>query len=260
MADMVHMTFELRPTEAVQLPRTAGPDGHALILRLIDETSEDLAEQLHQAQAGWCQDALQPPCAPFWLGPGSTYRWSFGTALEADRCRDAMLTTLADGMEAWGTWFDCERVSVDRMATWDDLLDDPMTSVRFQATTPVCIQEAGDVTTMVPHRAAVFRSLAAKWAWCGPERPTLPLVDVDPVTDLYEDPDYSTLRTHSVVTHRPDEGPYIQRQGYTGACDYHLKRHDDEVRRVFTALARLAPYVGVGRAVARGCGHVEVSR
>jgi CRISPR/Cas system endoribonuclease Cas6 (RAMP superfamily) len=50
----------------------------------------------------------------------------------------------------------------------------------------------------------------------------------------------------------------IFRQGFTGDCAYAFKNASESVRNAVVALGLFGGYSGVGSAVARGCGFVEV--
>ena len=50
----------------------------------------------------------------------------------------------------------------------------------------------------------------------------------------------------------------IMKQGFTGVCEYAFKDPSESVVNAVTALALFGEYSGVGSAVARGCGAMEV--
>lgn len=128
--------------------------------------------------------------------------------------------------------------------------------------TPTCIEEAGDVTTMFPYRAAVFRSLLGKWNMTCPDELELDLDRETILRQVIEKPDLDTLQTHSVLVSRGTtengENRNIFRQGFTGRCGYGFKDASDAMENAVNALALFGEYSGVGSAVARGCGSVEV--
>lgn len=154
----------------------------------------------------------------------------------------------------------CERGELlDEAADYDD----PSIAVTFR--TPTCIQERGEVTTLVPHRASVFLSLAARWARTLPDESDVPALELDRATveaNVIEKPDPRSFDTHSVLVNRFRDGDGESRpefrQGFSGECVYEFKGASESVRNAVTTLALFSRYSGVGSAVARGCGHVDV--
>lgn len=82
------------------------------------------------------------------------------------------------------------------------------------------------------------------------------------IDSLIEKPDARTYETHSVlvnrVTNEDGENRNIFRQGFTGTCEYAFKDASEAVRNAVVALALFGEYSGVGSAVDRGCGCVEI--
>lgn len=142
-------------------------------------------------------------------------------------------------------------------------LNDPTLGMRFRS--PTCIEERAEITTMFPHRGAVFTSLLRKWNWSLPDADADLALDVTRAefeANLIEKPDADTYNTHSVLVNRvedDDANPRpIFRQGFTGECAYAFKNASEAIENAATALALFAGYSGVGSAVARGCGNVDV--
>lgn len=138
-------------------------------------------------------------------------------------------------------------------------LEDPTLEMTFDS--PTCIEEANEVTTMFPHRLSVFRSLLRKWNQTAPEDCQLGLGEEALLGNIVEKPEVYTLDTHSVLVNRiEDDGQTrpIFKQGFTGTCAYEFKQAPEAVENAVTALALFSQYSGVGSAVARGCGNVEV--
>ena len=128
--------------------------------------------------------------------------------------------------------------------------------------TATCIEEAGEVTTMFPHRVSVFRSLLGKWNRTAPEELALDIGREAIAGSVIEKPDPRAYDTHSVLVNRVENGDGgtrpLFRQGFTGQCSYAFKNASESVRNAVTALGMFGEYSGVGSAVARGCGSVEV--
>jgi len=142
-----------------------------------------------------------------------------------------------------------------------DSHEDPSLRVRFE--TPTCIKYGGsDVTTMFPHRTAVFSSLLGKWNAVAPDALEFDLTRDEVGTNVIEKPEMRSLYTHSVLVNRVQDNGKPQpifRQGFTGECTYEfVGGAPEDVRNAVTALALFGEYSGVGSAVARGCGAVSV--
>jgi CRISPR/Cas system endoribonuclease Cas6 (RAMP superfamily) len=144
---------------------------------------------------------------------------------------------------------------LDRASAYDD----PVIEMEFR--TPACIEEEGDVTTMVPYRWAVCNSLLGKWNRSCPTDLELELDREAVLESVIEKPDPRSFDTHSVLVNRvkneDGENRNIFRQGFSGRCEYAFKGASESVVNAVTALALFGEYSGVGSAVARGCGTVE---
>jgi CRISPR/Cas system endoribonuclease Cas6 (RAMP superfamily) len=60
------------------------------------------------------------------------------------------------------------------------------------------------------------------------------------------------------VENEDGENRNLFRQGFSGSCTYEFKDASASVENAVTALALFGEYSGVGSAVARGCGAVNV--
>lgn len=142
---------------------------------------------------------------------------------------------------------------------------EPNQHIRFQFKTPTCIQyKNSKVFEMFPHREAVFTSLLSKWNAVCPVEMKMSIERDELARYIIEKPDVPSYDTHSVMVntvfdkvkrhHRP-----ILRQGFIGNCTYQItKNAPHDVRNAVMVLSRFANYSGVGSAVSRGCGWVEV--
>jgi hypothetical protein len=137
--------------------------------------------------------------------------------------------------------------------------DDPTIEMEFQ--TPTCIEEAGEVTTLVPHRWAIINSLSGKWNRSCPADLELELDRETVLESVIEKPDPRSFDTHSVLVNRvkneDGENRNIFRQGFSGRCEYAFKDASESIVNAVTALALFGEYSGVGSAVARGCGNID---
>lgn len=139
-------------------------------------------------------------------------------------------------------------------------------TIEFLFKSPTCIQyKNSKVFEMFPHREAVFISLLSKWNAVCPNEMKMDIERDEIARYIIEKPDANSYSTHSVMVntvfdklkghHRP-----ILRQGFRGKCTYMFtKDAPQDVKNGILVLSKFAEYNGVGNAVSRGCGWVEVS-
>jgi CRISPR/Cas system endoribonuclease Cas6 (RAMP superfamily) len=155
--------------------------------------------------------------------------------------------------------FESENVTPEALLERAAAAEDPTLDVEF--VTPACIEEAGDVTTMFPHRVSVFASLLGKWNRSCPDELELDLGREAIAGSVIEKPDARAYDTHSVLVNRVGDGEDTQpifRQGFTGRVAYAFKDASESTHNALTALALFGEFSGVGSAVSRGCGHISV--
>jgi Uncharacterized conserved protein (DUF2276). len=150
--------------------------------------------------------------------------------------------------------------------THDELLaeasnhDDPQLQMQFRTAT--CIEEVEDVTTMFPHRGAVFSSLLSKWNRSAPAELEFDLSQKEIQANVIEKPDTTSYQTHSVLVNRvqteSNGTQNLFNQGFSGECVYAFKQASEAITNAITTLAMFAEYSGVGSNVARGCGDISV--
>ena len=267
----------LRPEKRFPVPSSEGYSVYGALLGALEEVDATVSERVHDAPLGSLHngglrgrfgDSDRPHHKT--VLPGETYELALGVVDPDDVAVFQALVNafVLDGDElelSHGT-LRVERFESEN-ATHEDILeqaaeyDDPTLDVHFRS--PTCIEETGDVTTMFPHRGAVFASLAGKWNATAPDDLTLDLDRETIETSVIEKPDARTYDTHSVLVNRVEnddgETRNIFRQGFTGECAYAFKDASKAVENAVTALALFGEFSGVGSAVARGCGNAEVS-
>lgn len=266
----------LRPADRFPVPKSDGYPVYGALLGVLAEVDESVSESIHDSPLGSLHNSgLQGPFGDSdrrhhkLLLPNETYRLSLGIVdpddaqvfqalvnalvLEGDRL------DLGEGILRVES-FESENVSYGELIKRADQIADPSIEMRFKTCT--CIEEADDVTTMFPHRGAVFNSLAGKWNRSAPAALEVDVSREDVLANVIEKPDARQYRTHSVLVNRVDNGDGENRnlfkQGFTGTCEYNFKGASESLRNAVTALALFGEYSGVGSAVARGCGCVEV--
>ena len=137
--------------------------------------------------------------------------------------------------------------------------------IEFWFRSPACIQyKNSTVSEMFPHREAVFSSLVSKWNAVAPDGLRMGIERDEIARYVVERPDPRTYRTHSVVVNTVFDSAKghprpIFKQGFSGRCGYSFaKGAPEDVKNAVLILSRFAEYSGVGSAVSRGCGWVEV--
>jgi hypothetical protein len=269
------ISLRLRPDEPLELPQSDGYAIYGSLLNLLSTLAPEAGDRVHDSEIGSLHNSGL-------LGAfGSSDRRHHKTLFDdevynleigiVDPAEQALFEALVEGLV-----FDDRPLEVmsgelrvqsfeSHKATYHDLLstadERDVSGVELHFETPACIREAGEVTTMFPYRWAVFASLVAKWNRAAPDALSLELERKELLASLVEKPDLPSLDTHAVLVNRVNDDGHkhdIVRQGFTGTCGYDFKDADDSIVRSVAALARFAPYSGVGSAVARGCGHVEV--
>jgi len=273
---MRRITLTVRPKSAFPVPISDGYSVYSSLLAALDSVDETVSERVHDSTLGslHCSGLL----GPFdqsnrdyhkTVRADRTYRLSLGVVDPNDEdVFQALVNALVledDELQLTNgllqvEQFESENATHDELVTRASDYTNPTLDFEFQSTT--CIEEAGEVTTMFPHRRAVFRSLLGKWNRTAPDELEFGLDEERLVASVLEKPDPRSFQTHSVLVNRvtDDDGESkpIFRQGFTCDCSYTFKNATESVRNAVTTLALFAEYSGVGSAVARGCGSVSV--
>ena len=266
----------LRPTERFSVPMSNGYSVYSALLGVLDDIDASISEHIHDSQLGSLHSSgllghFGGSDRPYHdtVLPTETYRLSLGVVDPADaEIFQALVNAVVlegDALELTNgrlqiESFESENVTHEKLLEEASGFDAPSLGFRFETAT--CIEEAGSVTTMFPHRVPVFRSLLGKWNRSAPEELEMDLSREQIESSVIEKPDPKAYDTHSVLVNRVqnDDGETrnIFRQGFTGECTYAFKDASASVENAVTALALFGEYSGVGSAVARGCGGLEV--
>lgn len=266
----------LRPTERFPVPQSDGYPVYGALLNALASADEAASRRVHDSALGSLHNSgLQGPFSHSdrrhhkTVRPNATYTLTLGVVDPADAeifqalvnafVLEGDTLSLTNG-ELRIESFESSNVSHADLLDRASEIDDPLVGVHFRSAT--CIEEADDVTTMFPHRIPVFRSLLGKWNQTAPDELELSLPHETLRQHVYEKPDADSYATHSVLVNRVENGDgetrNIFRQGFTGECAYGLKDAPESVANAVVTLALFGKYSGVGSAVARGCGSVEV--
>lgn len=138
-------------------------------------------------------------------------------------------------------------------------------SINMQFKTPTCIQYKNSKSfEMFPHRAAVFNSLLSKWNSVCPAELKMDLERDEISRYILEMPDANSYMTHNLMVNTifdKNKGHFrpIFNPGFTGKCTYTFSKNAPQgIRNAILMLSIFAGYSGVGSAVSRGCGCVEL--
>lgn len=270
------VTAELSPESRFPVPQSDGYSVYSALLSVLSDVDEDVGASIHDSSLGTLHNSglvgvFGNSDRPYHktLLPDRTYELSLGIVHPDDA---AVFQTLVNALVLTGESLELSHGSlrVERFesenTTHAELLeqadDAHGASVTMHFQTATCIEEADEVTTMFPHRVPVFRSLLGKWNQTCPENLELELTREALRSSIIEKPDADSYRTHSVlvnrVTNDDGENRNIFKQGFTGEVTYDFKDASESVENAVRALALFGEYSGVGSAVARGCGSVDV--
>jgi CRISPR-associated endoribonuclease Cas6 len=269
------VTVTLTPTTRFPIPKSDGYSVYSALLAVLSDVDKEIGSSVHDSPLGSLHNSgLLGPRGNSdrphhkTLLPDETYELSLGIIHPEDgEVFQALVNALVledETIELSHGELEVREFESSN-ATHDELLEeasqyiDPTIDMTFQTAT--CIEEADGVTTMFPHRGAVFNSLLGKWNRSVPEELELDLTREEIEANVIEKPDDRSYRTHSVLVNRvkndDGENRNLFRQGFTGECTYAFKGASESVENAVTALALFAEYSGVGSAVARGCGNLS---
>ncbi len=267
----------VRPASRFPVPISDGYSVYSALLGVLETVDAEVSARIHDSPLGSLHNSgLQGVFGDSersfhkTLLPDQTYQLTLGVIDPADT---EIFQALVNAVVLEG---DCIELShgelhVEQLesanTTQRELLDqageltDPTIELSFETAT--CIEEAGEITTMFPHRGAVFSSLVGKWNRSAPDTLELDLSRSEIEANVIEKPDVRTYDTHSVLVNRVEnedgETRNLFRQGFTGDCAYEFKDASESVENAVTALGLFVEYSGVGSSVARGCGATTVA-
>ncbi|MCX8206750.1 MAG: CRISPR system precrRNA processing endoribonuclease RAMP protein Cas6 [Methanothrix sp.] len=269
------ITLIARPVESFEVPSSEGYQLYSALLNIIREVDEDISAHVHDSHLSMSLSPLRGVFMPGdrprhkKLDPARSYCMKIGIAdsregeLFSSIVRQLVLRERSIMLERGE--LQVERVSTSA-SSFEELLrssdrEDMHVDIRFISPTCIKYRNSG-VYEMFPHREAVFSSLLSKWNSSCPDGFRMDIERDEMARFIIERP--VSYETHSAMVntvfdqrkghHRP-----ILRPGFTGRCIYTFT--DDaprDVRNGIVALSRFAEYSGIGSAVARGCGAVEV--
>jgi CRISPR-associated endoribonuclease Cas6 len=273
------ISFIARPKAEFEIPSSEGYQLYSSILEVMRESDEAISEHAHDSPLS------SIAVSPLWGRFGKCHRSHHKLVLHGERYK--LNVGITDPREAeifrsiisplifkekdivlhQGDLMieEVKSTSISFQELVDSAKDVENPEIEFWFRSPACIQyKNSTVSEMFPHREAVFSSLVSKWNAVSPDGLRIGIERDEIARYVVEKPDPSTYRTHSVVVntvfdsakghHRP-----IFKQGFSGRCGYSFaKGAPEDVKNAVIILSRFAEYSGVGSAVSRGCGAVEV--
>ena len=265
----------LRADERFPVPVSDGYSVYGSLLGVLNEVDTNVSASVHDSPIGSLHSSglvgtFGNSDRPYHktVLPGEEYQLSLGIVHPDDT---EVFQALVNGLVLEGDTvelshgdlrverFESENETHSELLDRVNAFDNPAIEMTFR--TPTCIEEAGDVTTMMPYRWAVFNSLLGKWNRSCPTDLELELDRETVLESVIEKPDPRSFDTHSVLVNRVEnedgENRNIFRQGFSGQCEYAFKDASESVVNGVTALALFGEYSGVGSAVARGCGNID---
>jgi len=264
-----------RSASRFPVPISDGYSVYSALLGVLETVDADVSARIHDSSLGSLHNSgLQGVFGDSersfhkTLLPDQTYQLTLGVVDPADT---EIFQALVNAVVLEGETIELShgKLHVEQFesanTTQRELLDqageltDPTIELSFETAT--CIEEAGEITTMFPHRGAVFSSLVGKWNRSAPDTLELDVNRDEIEANVIEKPEARTYDTHSVLVNRvknnDGETRNLFRQGFTGDCAYEFKDASESVENAVTALGLFAEYSGVGSAVSRGCGKVN---
>ena len=270
----IHITA--RPASRFPVPISDGYSVYSALLGVLEAVDADVSGHIHDSSLGSLHSSGlrgvfgdSERAYHKLLLPDQTYQLTLGVVDPADT---EIFQALVNALVVEGDRIELshgelhveqfESLNTTQAELLDEAgsMDNPTIEMSFETAT--CIEEADEITTMFPHRGAVFSSLLGKWNRSAPEELELDLSREAIEANVIEKPDARTYDTHSVLVNRVENEDgntrNLFRQGFTGECEYAFKDASESVQNAVTALGLFAGYSGVGSAVARGCGTVSV--
>ena len=272
---MRRIDLTLSTGQSFPIPKSDGYPVYSALLSVIDDVDTETSQRIHNSNLGSLHSSGLIGCFGGSDRPhhktvrsDTTYDLSLGVIDPAD---EEIFQSLVSALVLEGNTielshgemrvesFESSNMSRRELIEEAGAYEDPVIEMEFQS--PTCIKESDGITTMFPHRGAVFNSLLGKWNRSVPEKLELDLTREEIEANVIEKPDDRSYCTHSVLVNRVKNGDgenrNLFRQGFTGECAYAFKDASESVKNAVTALALFGKYSGVGSAVARGCGNMN---
>ncbi|MHB8100911.1 MAG: CRISPR system precrRNA processing endoribonuclease RAMP protein Cas6 [Methanosarcina sp.] len=277
--------LKLKPKTEIEIPASNGYQIYSALLARMKSGNEEISKHIHDSSIS--SVSISGLNGRFWrserpnyriIGPESFYETRIGIIdpKEAEIFKALISQLLFSISEEnivieldGGTLeiIECksEDESFDQILRKVAELGNKTISINIKFKTPTCIQYKNSKSyEMFPHRTAVFNSLLSKWNSVCPDELKMDLERDEISRYILEMPDARSYQTHNVMVNTifdKNKGHFrpIFNPGFTGKCTYMFSKNVPlGIRNAILILSIFAEYSGIGSAVSRGCGCVDV--
>ncbi|MFZ2497402.1 CRISPR system precrRNA processing endoribonuclease RAMP protein Cas6 [Methanosarcina sp.] len=280
------LLLKLKPKTEIEIPASHGCQIYAALLANIKSGNEEISKHIHDSSIGsvsisGLSGKFRKSERPNYIiiTPENLYELSIGiidpkeTEIYKSLISQLIFSISEENIEIGSDRgvleiIECksEQGNFDQIVEKVAELDNKKVSVNIKFKTPTCIQYKNSKSyEMFPHRAAVFTSLLSKWNSVCPDKLKMDL-QIDEVSRyVLEVPDSRSYQTHNVMINTifdKNKGHFrpIFASGFVGQCSYRFSKDaPNDIRNAILILSIFAEYSGVGSAVSRGCGSVDVN-
>lgn len=278
------MILKLKPKTEIEIPASNGYPIYSAILAKIKMGNEEISKYIHDSAIGSVSTSglsgrflkSQRPNYRI-ITPENLYEISIGIidTKESEIFKSIISQLLFSAEEntiielEGGSLeiIECksEDESFDQILRRVAVLSSKTISINMHFRTPTCIQYKNSKSyEMFPHRTAVFNSLLSKWNSVCPVELKMDLERDEISRYILEVPDAKSYQTHNVMVNTifdQNKGHFrpIFSPGFSGKCTYLFSKNaPQEIKNAILILSIFAEYSGVGSAVSRGCGYMNV--
>lgn len=269
----------LKPETETSLPYSDGHLVYAAILEKLNEYNSNASQTIHDSDIGINISSLDGPFQNIEDKPmkrvfdDGTYTCKICIYNFQDDIIESFMDVIKDMLFSGSTIsigdgeFEIVEASVDNTGI-DEIMsrceeyENPEITFNFKS--PTCIRYGTNgVFEIYPHRMGVFGSIRERWNKIVESENQISLTNDRVGINLYEVSIDSNISNHKVITAKYEKNSKkkpVKRRGFTGKCTYRTVNDcPSDVKNALTILSQAAQYIGVGTAVARGCGTVSTN-
>lgn len=271
------ISVELQPENEVELPYSDGHLVYASLLGKVQERDAEASEEIHDSDIGINVSCLDGPFQNVEEKPAkkifddAVYDCDIVLYNFSNEVTESFMSVVKDmlfsgeSISIGDGLFNIVGASVEETEI-DSVVRDASSTrnpeMRFDFNTPTCIRHGSHgVFESFPNRMGVFGSLRERWNRFVKEELQIELPNERIGNYCYELGVGYELNNHKAVVgkyeHDNKKKP-IKRHGFTGSCTYRVVDDcPEDVKDSLVILSEIAEFIGVGVAVARGCGSVQ---
>lgn len=277
--------LKLKPKTEIEIPASNGYQVYSALLARMKYKNEEISKQIHDSPIGsisvsGLQGKFKKSERPNYriILPENIYETRIGIIdqNETDIFKSLINQFIfTDPVENIVIGFEGGELEIIECRTEDESfnqiiekvaeMNNKNISINIKFKTPTCIKYKNSKSyEMFPHRTAVFNSLLSKWNSVCPDELKMGLERDEIARYVLEIPDASSYKTHNVMVNTvfdKKKGHFrpIFNPGFTCKCTYLFSKDTPEdIRNAILILSKFAEYSGIGSAVSRGCGCVDV--